>query len=66
MPQIDYNNVGAGKTHDAAVCAYDDAHGTYADGVEKMAEDERLPIGQMPKAPDPSPFTLGPLAPGGR
>jgi hypothetical protein len=55
-----------GKTHDATVCAYDAAHGVYSDAVEKMAEDDKLPTGQMPKAPDPSPFTLGPLSPGGR
>ena len=44
----------------------DSYDGKYKDAVESLPEDVRLPTGQMPKAPDPSPFTLGPLQSGGR
>lgn len=41
--------------------------GVYADAVEKIPEDQKLAnTAAMPKAPDPSPFKLGPMAAGDR
>lgn len=65
MP-INLNEVGQGRTHPDPTAAYDAAHGTYHDRVPDMPEDDRLPSGQMPKGPDPSPFVLGPMTSGGR
>ena len=45
--------------------AYDSKHGTYADAVEKVPQEQLLQEQTMPKAPDPSPFKLGPMAGGG-
>jgi len=46
---------------------YDQAHGTYADAAADMTNvEQKLATAQMPKAPDPSPFSLGPMTPGGR
>jgi hypothetical protein len=43
---------------------YDSQHGTYDDAVDKLPlEGERLPTDALPKAPDPSPFKLGPIGP---
>jgi hypothetical protein len=44
----------------------DSYDGKYKDRANDLPEDSKLPTGNMPKAPDPSPFTLGPMAPGGR
>ena len=38
---------------------YDQTHGTYKDPVESMTTDEKLPLKQMPQAPDPAPFKFG-------
>lgn len=40
---------------------YDKDYGTYKNAVPEVPVDDRLPTANMPKAPDPSPFTLGPL-----
>lgn len=40
--------------------------GTFKDAVTAVPEEQRLPTVNMPKAPDPSPFTLGTMTPGGR
>jgi hypothetical protein len=40
---------------------YDKNYGTYKDAVDAVPTDDRLPTANLPKAPDPSPFTLGPL-----
>lgn len=63
---IDAKNIGQGKQHEDATNAHDDAYGHYDDNVAKLPKDERLQEMEMPKAPDPSPFALGPMAPGGR
>lgn len=66
MP-MDINNVGQGKTHPEAVDAYDAGYGKYQGNVPRTGNQEGLlPTDAMPKAPDPSPFTVGPMAPGGR
>jgi hypothetical protein len=58
----DINNVGAGKGHEDVVSAYDAEHGKYVDNVPpSTSPEERLPTVNMPKAPDPSPFSIGPL-----
>lgn len=62
----DASNVGQDKTHKDVTDAYDAEHGKYEDTVAKVPEEERLPLREMPKGPDPSPFTLGPMAPGRR
>lgn len=47
----------------------DPAHnmpGEYKDDVDSIPEADRLQESQLPKGTDPSPFKLGPMAPGGR
>ena len=36
----------------------DAMQGQYDDAVHRMPEDQRLPLAALPKAPDPSPFTI--------
>lgn len=38
--------------------ALDKAHGTYADAVQAVPVESRLPTASLPLAPPPSPFTL--------
>lgn len=45
---------------------YDKGHGTYRDGVDSPSPETRLPTVSMPKGPDPSPFSIGPLTGGER
>jgi hypothetical protein len=45
---------------------YDAEVGTYKDNIDTVPVADRLPTAQMPKAPDPNPFTLGPMSSGGR
>jgi hypothetical protein len=46
---------------------YDGSHGKYKDDVaDDTNTDSKLPTTSFPKAPDPSPFKLGPMSPGGR
>jgi hypothetical protein len=45
---------------------YDAEHGTYQDDAEDIPDDQRFATGNMPEAPAPNPFKLGPMAPGGR
>lgn len=51
---------------DTKVEDYDSKHGSYKDTIHELPEDTKLPTGQMPKAPDPTPFKLGSMAPGTR
>lgn len=53
----------ANPTENVSPDSYD---GKYKDRANDLPEDGKLPTGNMPKAPDPSPFALGPTAPGGR
>jgi hypothetical protein len=62
---LDVSNVGVTSTYKEAVEAYDAKHGKYEDTVAKVPTDELLPLKEVPKGPDPSPFTLGPMS-GGR
>jgi len=62
----DIKQVGQGRQYTDAVTADEAERGKYHDGASEKPEAERLPSGQLPKAPDPSPFTLGPLGPTGR
>lgn len=66
MPPYDANNIGQGRQYDEAVDAYDAQAGKYEEQVKKIAPEERTQESEMPKAPDPNPFTLGPMAPSGR
>jgi len=54
-----------GAIHDF-VQKYDRGHGTYKDPVDSDNVESRLPTVSFPKAPDPSPFSIGPMTPGGR
>jgi len=58
--------VGVDKTSKSVPEEYDKIYGTSHDPVEDVPTDDKLPTANMPKAPDPSPFTLGPVSPGGR
>jgi hypothetical protein len=40
--------------------------GEHHDDVESIPDADKLQEGQLPKGKDPSPFKLGPMAPGGR
>lgn len=40
--------------------------GEYKDDVEGIPQGDLLQENQMPQGKDPSPFKLGPMAPGGR
>lgn len=40
--------------------------GSYKDDVDSIPEADKLQESSMPMAPAPSPFKVGPLAPGGR
>ena len=57
---MDTSDVGHGKTHPEPVCKHDAEQGYYKDSITPVATEDRLPTAQMPKAPDPSPFVLGP------
>ena len=46
---------------------YDGRYGKYKDAVADDTDTEKkLPTTSMPMAPDPSPFKIGPMSPGGR
>lgn len=62
----DASDVGQGKTHPDFTDKYDSKAGKYKDAAIGPATEDKLATAQMPKAPDPSPFVLGPMAPGGR
>jgi len=66
MADFDVKNVGHGKAYPTPNDAKDASCGVYKDNTEAMSADDKLPVKQMPKAPDPSPFILGPMAKGGR
>lgn len=57
---VDPNQVGQDRQHQDAVDAHKADHGTYTETVDTTPTEQRLPTQQMPKAPDPSPFNLGP------
>lgn len=60
------SEAGQTATHKDPVSAYDAAAGKYHDKAHDLPEDVKLPMKQFPKAPDPNPFTLGPMTPGKR
>lgn len=62
----DTEDIGQGRTYPDASEKQKATEGTYDDPVQQVPTDQRLPTTQMPQAPDPQPFTLGPQAPGGR
>ncbi len=62
----DPKTIGQDRTYKDATEAYDADKGKYAENVSNVPTESRLPTVNMPKAPDPSPFNLGPTAPGGR
>jgi len=63
---VDPNTVGQDRTYKDAVEAHDADHGKYNDAVDAVPTEQRLPQSQLPKAPDPDPFTMGPMTTGGR
>lgn len=63
MPE-DTNDVGQDRTYTEPTKKYDAGQGAYKDNVEGMPQDDKLPTGELPQAPDPSPFKIGPLGGG--
>lgn len=62
----DVSDVGQDKaTHDATE-KYDKKCGTYRSTIDTPEVEPRLPTVSMPKGPDPSPFSIGPLTGGER
>jgi hypothetical protein len=55
----DTKDVGQDKTHKDVADKYDANHGKYTTDKNDL-DDSALPTGNMPMAPDPSPFKLGP------
>ena len=55
----EFSDVGADKPVKDVNDSYDKRYGTYKDAIQDTPVEERLPTANMPKAPDPSPFTLG-------
>lgn len=46
---------------------HDGRYGKYKDAVaDDPNTDKKLPTTSLPQAPDPSPFKIGPMSPGGR
>ncbi len=62
----DPNTIGQDRQYQDATEAHDAEHGTYQDNIAQVPTESRLPTTNMPEAPAPSPFNLGPMAPGGR
>jgi hypothetical protein len=63
---IDVSNVGQERTYKDATEVYDAGCGKHKDNVGDGPIEDRLPTVSMPKAPDPSPFSIGPLTTGQR
>ncbi len=61
----DPNTVGQDRARKTIVEAHDSDHGVYTENVDTVPTEQRLPTTQMPMAPDPSPFNLGPITGGG-
>ena len=63
---IDLKKVGSSQQA-SVTSVFDSTYGIYKDAVDaEPIEGARLPTDQMPKATDPSPFSLGPMAAGDR
>ena len=64
-----WQEYGLKATQDAkkdATDIHDETYGKYQEPVEAVPSEERFATAQMPKAPDPSPFQVGPMTSGGR
>jgi hypothetical protein len=59
-----FKSVGPSKP--VAIDIIKERDGHYKDDVESIPPADRLQESSMPMAPAPSPFKLGPMAPGGR
>lgn len=58
----DVNDVGQGRAYEDYSDKLKSTQGDYtADPCETAPDDQRYPQGNLPQAPDPSPFKLGPL-----
>ena len=62
----DPNQIGQDRQFQTDDEAHKAESGEYADNTATIPDEERFQESNLPKAPDPSPFKLGPLAPGGR
>ena len=61
----DASDVGQGKTYEDFSDKCKAKEGEYQEAPVKSApDDQRYPQGNLPQAPDPSPFKLGPMKPG--
>ena len=66
MP-VDPKSVGQDKQYNDVTDQYDAAYGTYEETPpEDLPEDTKFATGNLPKATDPTPFKIGPMAPGER
>ena len=57
----DTNDIGQGRAYPDPIDKERAKNGTYKDACEDLPENVKLPTGNMPMAPAPSPFKLGPL-----
>lgn len=55
----DPNKIGTDRQYKTAEEAYDAEHGTYKEIPEDAPEAQKFATGNMPQAPDPSPFKGG-------
>jgi hypothetical protein len=62
----DAAGVGQAGTVNDFVQKYDATHGKYVDTAAAGTPEGRLPTVSFPKAPDPSPFSIGPMTSGER
>jgi hypothetical protein len=60
--EIDPGSVGQEKEHKTPNEADESANGRYEDEVHSIPMERRTQEGIAPKAPDPNPFRLGPMA----
>lgn len=54
----DTSNIGQDRPIQDPEQALQQSEGQYSDAADKLSDDQRWPSGIMPKAPDPSPFTI--------
>jgi hypothetical protein len=67
MISLDMKEVGPGRKYGTPQEAFDAQTGKYFDKIDTMPMDsELLPTKQMPMAPAPMPFAMGPMLTGER
>jgi hypothetical protein len=64
--EMDLSDVGQQKTYETPEKKMEAKDGTYKDKVDSLSTEQLVPQLSIPTGADPSPFKLGPMAPGGR